>query len=90
MAKELEHVNLIDTEDSIRWTLFSNWQFSTSSLYRHCSFSEVVDVRMEELWKSKLPLKIKNFIWLVCRGKIQMTNNMKRKRWKGVSYVNFA
>jgi hypothetical protein len=53
-------------------------------------FSEVVDVRMEELWKSKLHLKIKNFIWLVCRGKIQTTDNMKRKRWKGVSYVNFA
>jgi hypothetical protein len=75
-------VSLFDREDSIRWALSINSQFSTS-LYRHCSFSGVVDVRMEELWKSKLPLKIINFLWLVYRERIQTVDNLKKKRWKG-------
>jgi hypothetical protein len=39
MERELEQVNLTDRDDSIRWVLSANGQFSTSSLYRHCSFS---------------------------------------------------
>jgi hypothetical protein len=42
-------VSLSDREDSIRWALSTNSQFSTISLYRHCSFSGIIDVRMEEL-----------------------------------------
>jgi hypothetical protein len=82
LERELEHVTLSDREDSIRWAMSLNGQFSTSSLYRHCS-SGVVDVRMEELWRSKLPLKIKNFLWLVFSGRIQTMDNLKKKRWKG-------
>jgi hypothetical protein len=49
--------------------LSPNGVFSTSSLYRHCSFPGVVDVRMEELWNSKLPLKIR----------IQTVDNLRKK-----------
>jgi hypothetical protein len=62
LERELERITLFDREDFIRWALSANGQFSTSSLYMHCSFPGVVDIRMEELWKSKLPLKIKNFL----------------------------
>jgi hypothetical protein len=82
-------VSLSDREDSIRWALSINSQFSTS-LYRHCSFSGVVDVRMEELWKSKLPLKIRNFLWLVYRERIQTVDNLKKKRWKGDEKCQFC
>jgi S-adenosylmethionine:diacylglycerol 3-amino-3-carboxypropyl transferase len=63
-------VALLDREDSIRWVISPSGQFSTSSLYKHCSFSGVVDVRMEELWSSKFPLKIRHFLWLVFRERI--------------------
>jgi hypothetical protein len=61
-------VTLSDREDSIRWVLSPSGQFSTTSLYRHCSFSGVVDMRMEELWSSKIPLKIKKIFGL-CSGR---------------------
>jgi hypothetical protein len=83
VERELEQVALSDREDSMRWALSANGQFSTSSLYRHHSFSGVTDMRMEGLWKSKLPMKIKNFLWLVYRGRIQIVDNLKWKRWKG-------
>jgi S-adenosylmethionine:diacylglycerol 3-amino-3-carboxypropyl transferase len=76
-------VTLSDREDSIRWVLSPSSQFSTSSLYRQCSFSGVVDVRMEELWCSKLPSKIRNFLWLVFKERIQTVNNLKKKETEG-------
>jgi hypothetical protein len=90
LERELEQVSLSDREDSISWVLSPNGQFSTSSLYKHCSFSGVVDVRMEELWSSKLPLKIKNFLWLVFRERIQTVDNLKKKRWKGEEKCMFC
>jgi hypothetical protein len=90
LERELEQVSLSDREDSINWVLSPNGQFSTSSLYKHCSFSGVVDVRMEELWSSKLPLKIKNFLWLVFRERIQTVDNLKKKRWKGEEKCMFC
>jgi hypothetical protein len=85
----LEHVALSDREDTIKWALSSNGQLSTSSLYRHFSFSGVVDVRMEELWNPKLPLKIKNFLWLVFRERIQTVDNLRKKKWKGDEKCKF-
>jgi hypothetical protein len=40
-------------------------------------------MKLEELWHSKLPLKIKNFMWLVHRNRIQIADNLGRKKWKG-------
>jgi hypothetical protein len=55
-------VQLNSEGDTMRWALTKHGQFTTASLYRQCSFSRVLDVRMEDLWHSKLPLKIKNFV----------------------------
>jgi hypothetical protein len=88
-VRELDQVSLSDREDSIKWALANNGQFSTS-LYRHCSFLGVIDIRMEEIWNSKLLLKIKNFLWLVFRGRIQTVDNLKRKKWKGEEKYQFC
>jgi hypothetical protein len=42
--------------------LTKNGQFPVTSLYKHCAFSGVIDVRMEELWNARIPLKVRNFI----------------------------
>jgi hypothetical protein len=54
----LSRVHLTDEEDTVRWALTKNGQFSVASLYKHCVFSGVIDMRMEELWHSKIPLKV--------------------------------
>jgi hypothetical protein len=83
-------VTLFDKEDFVRWALSNNGQFSTTSLYRHCSFSGVIDVRMEELWKSELPLKVRNFLWLVYRGRIQTVDNLKKRDGNGMGSISFV
>jgi hypothetical protein len=90
LERELEGRELSNEEDSIRWVLNPYGQFTTSSRYMHWSFPEVKDVVMEELWQSKLPLKIKNFMWLVHRNRLQTTNNLGRKQWKGNKFYQFC
>jgi hypothetical protein len=88
--RELTQVTLFDKEDFVRWALSNNGQFSTTSLYKHCSFSGVIDVRMEELWKSELPLKVRNFLWLVYRGRIQTVDNLKKRDGNGMGSISFV
>jgi hypothetical protein len=54
----LSRVHVTDEEDTVRWALTKNGQFSVASLYKHCVFSGVIDMRMEQLWHSKIPLKV--------------------------------
>jgi hypothetical protein len=90
MEECLHGVHLSDKEDTIKWALTKNGMFSVASLYKHCTFSGVVDVRMEELWSSKIPLKVKFFVWLVYQDRVQMADNLIKKKWKGVADVTFA
>jgi hypothetical protein len=64
---------LNNDEDTVRWALTNHGQFTIASLYRHCSFSGVLDVRMEDLWHSKLPLKQKLYLHLVQKQCRQLT-----------------
>jgi hypothetical protein len=45
---------------------------------------------MEEMWKSKIPLKVRNFVWLVYQGRIQTTDNLIWKPWKGDKKCKFC
>jgi hypothetical protein len=35
------------------------------------------------MWQSKLPLKVRNLIWLVYQQRLQTIDNLSRKHWKG-------
>jgi hypothetical protein len=37
------------------------------------------------MWQSKLPLKVKNFVWLVIKNRIQIVDNLGKKKWQGSS-----
>jgi hypothetical protein len=52
--------------------------FSVNSLYKK-KMSDQVAVPYRFLWKSKLPHKIKKFIWLVVRNKIFTKDNLKKE-----------
>jgi hypothetical protein len=38
---------------------------------------------MEEIWNAKIPLKVRNFLWMVFQGRVQTTDNLSKKAWKG-------
>jgi hypothetical protein len=64
---------LSDQEDRVNWCM-GNKGFTVNSLYKKNS----IDQAYRFLWKSKLPQKIKVFIWLVIRNKILTKDNLKK------------
>jgi hypothetical protein len=75
------HFSLSDQDDRIIWGLDKK-VFSVNSLYKK-KVMDQVSVPYKFLWKSKLPHKIKIFIWLVVRNKILTKDILNKRNWKG-------
>jgi hypothetical protein len=59
----LEAVTLSQESDTVIWILEKNKEFSTSSLYKEITFPGMVNKWMMNVWRAKLPLKTKIFLW---------------------------
>ena len=80
---KLSSVVLQPGKDKPIWALEKSGKYTTKSMYRFFTFRGELDKRMSKLWKSKLPLKLKIFMWLTLQGRIQTGVALKRKKWKG-------
>jgi hypothetical protein len=69
--------NMSNQEDKLIWGL-GNKGFTVNSLYKKNSMDQI-KVPYRFLWKSKLPQKIKVFLWLVIRNKILTKDNLKKE-----------
>lgn len=58
LQESLELVQLSAEEDMVTWALEASGKFSTKSLYKFMKNSGQIDLRMTEIWNSRLPLKI--------------------------------
>ena len=76
-------VTLDETEDKEVWALEKSGYFTTSSLYKLLCFPGVVNQNMKDVWDSKIPLKIKFFVWQVFNDKLQSDENLIKGKWLG-------
>lgn len=74
----------INSGDRVVWSLNKSGVFSVKSLYRFLSFGGVIHTRNQKIWKSKIPLKVKIFLWLAFQDRLQTTSQLKVRKWKGV------
>lgn len=58
--------------------------FFTKSMYRILTFGGIRDADLWEIWKCKLPLKIKHFLFLVGKGRLPCAEQLVKRYWKGV------
>lgn len=56
--------------------------FSVKSLYKQL-FGGVSCRKMNRLWKNKMPLKVKIFMWLCYHNRVQTLDQIKKRGWKG-------
>lgn len=76
-------VRLNDEEDNVIWALDESKSFSTRSLYRFLSFQGAISPWLSTIWKVKVPLKIKIFLWQMRHGKLPGGVCLKGQGWKG-------
>ena len=42
-----------------------------------------VDLRLTDIWNTRIPLKIQIFLWMVWHDRIQIAEQLKKRKWSG-------
>ena len=88
MSKVL-NVTLTNVNDYFVWGLTKNLNFTVKSLYTDLmQENRVIDKSI--LWKLRLPLKIKIFLWYLQKGVLLTRDNLIKRKWKGESKCCFC
>lgn len=82
LKQRCESVRMHGGTDRPMWMLTKNRQFSVKSLYSFL-INRRVGYPHKFLWKTKVPSKIKMFLWLMNKKSILTKDNLLRKGWKG-------
>jgi len=83
LLDKLKDVTLGAEKDLVIWKLERLGHFTTRSLYRWMSFKGMKNKRAEKIWRSKLPMKLKVFLWLTIQDRLPTKTKMKERKWKG-------
>ncbi|WVZ66202.1 hypothetical protein U9M48_015460, partial [Paspalum notatum var. saurae] len=75
------NLNLREGNDYFKWHLHKSGIFSVRSMYRYL-VNNGVKLSME-IWQTKLPLKIKTFLWYLKKGVLLTKDNLGRRNWHG-------
>jgi hypothetical protein len=59
----------LTSKDLVKWTWEKTENFSVKSMYDHLCSGDVNEPN-KKIWKSKIPLKIKIFMWLIQQNAI--------------------
>jgi hypothetical protein len=73
---------LTDEHDKPVWKWTKGGKFSVKSVYNHLC-GNGLDKSFKHLWKSKIPLKIKIWLWVIWHNAISIKDNLLRRNWQG-------
>ena len=76
------HFSLTNTQDVFVWRLTSTGFFSVKSMYLDL-LNNQSRFPSKYIWKIKVPLKIKIFMWLLHRQVILTKDNLAKRNWNG-------
>jgi hypothetical protein len=82
LVARVSNVVLVDDKDYFKWRLTKSGFFTVQSLYLH-DIDTHPPFQHRKIWKWKIPLKIKIFLWFLHKGVILTKDNLAKKNWKG-------
>ncbi|WVZ62207.1 hypothetical protein U9M48_011977 [Paspalum notatum var. saurae] len=82
LVARIAYVQLDGHHGKAIWSLTKHGQFTVMSLYLFLVNQNALPL-IKKLWKLKLPLKIKIFVWFLMRGVILTKDNFKKRNWNG-------
>jgi hypothetical protein len=80
LVLRLAHIHFRERTDIFCWSINYDGQFFVSSMYQVLLDSDIVP-HNSYLWKIKIPLKIKVFLWLLYREAILTKDNLVKRNW---------
>ncbi|WVZ69705.1 hypothetical protein U9M48_018450 [Paspalum notatum var. saurae] len=82
LVARVAFVQLDGHHDKAIWSLTKHGYFTVKSLYNFLVNQSALPLN-KNLWKLKLPLKIKIFVWFLMKGVILTKDNLKKRNWNG-------
>jgi hypothetical protein len=89
LLRSLMEVNLSDEPDIFKWRLTTTGIFSVKSMYADYMNGHTVFLK-KYLWKIKVPLKIRIFMWFLYKKVILTKDNLAKRRWTGCTKCVFC
>jgi hypothetical protein len=82
LVSRLVNIQLTNEKDVLKWNLTSSGLFSVKSMYGALLNNPQVFYN-KALWKLKVPLKIKIFMWYLIKGVVLTKDNLAKRNWHG-------
>jgi hypothetical protein len=82
LVAQIWQVQLKEGSDFFKWSLTRSGLFTVRSLYHHL-IDKHPPFQHRKIWKMRITLKIKIFLWFLQRGVVLTKDNLARKNWKG-------
>ena len=82
-------IRLTDREDTFVWKLTTNGVFTVKSMYEDLMNGHTRFL-CKYLWKLKIPLKIKIFMWFLNRKVLLTKDNLIKRNWHGCTKCSFC
>ena len=89
LVAKVAFVQFDDQRDLIIWNLNNKGSFTVQSIYKHLVNQIAFHVH-KTIWKLKLPLKIKVFVWFFIKEVILIKDNLIKNNWKCVETCCFC
>jgi hypothetical protein len=68
-----------DGEDKFCWSPSRKGKFDVRSFYKILAYKETAHVPRKSIWRTKVPLKVVFFAWVVALGKILTLDNLRKR-----------
>ncbi|WVZ77096.1 hypothetical protein U9M48_024997, partial [Paspalum notatum var. saurae] len=81
LVLRVSNIMLQEENDIFIWDLPRNGSFTIRSMYKYLVNSNIPVP--QDIWHTKLPLKIKIFIWYLKKGVLLTKYNLSRRNWHG-------
>ena len=82
LVNRLMDVQLSNQPDTFKWNLTTSKKFTVKSLYLDFMNDHTRFLR-KYIWKMKVPLKIKIFMWFLHRKVLLTKDNLAKRNWNG-------
>lgn len=82
IQQDVQDFVLHDSDDVILWKLEKNRKFSVKSLYNALTKNDSGPA-YKNIWRGKVPQKIKIFMWLLSNNAVLTKDNMVKRKWSG-------
>jgi hypothetical protein len=89
VVSKVVNVRLTDRQDQFIWKANKGGFFTVSSMYKILMLNGEIP-RKSIIWKLRIPLKIKIFLWYLKKGVILTKDNLAKRRWKGSLLCSFC